>query len=72
MKNTYGSCQLTGFAIGKSGSWRLVEKPDENANKCQSVAFGSKPGEGCEQVDLSTSSIDGQDTKIQCFPAPQA
>jgi hypothetical protein len=72
MKNTYGSCQLTGFTIGKSGPWRLVEKPDENANKCQSVAFGSKPGEDCEQFDLSTYSIDGQGTEIQCFLTLQA
>jgi hypothetical protein len=54
MENTYGSCQLTDFAIGKSGLRRLVEKPDENANECQSVAFGSMPGEDFEQFDLST------------------
>ena len=54
MKDTYGSCQLTGFPIGKSGLWRLVEKPDEHANECQSVAFDSMPGEDCEQFDLST------------------
>jgi hypothetical protein len=53
MKNTYGSYQLTGFPAGKSGWWRLVEKPDENANEYQSVAFGSIPGEDCEQFDLS-------------------
>jgi hypothetical protein len=72
MKNTYGSCQLTGFAIGKSGWWRLVEKPNENANECQSVAFGSIPGEDCEQFDLSMSSIDSQETKIQWCLTQQA
>jgi hypothetical protein len=72
MKNTYGSCQLTGFPIGKSGSRRLVEKPDENANECQAVAFDSIPGEDCEQFDLSPLSIDSQDTKIQCCLTPQA
>jgi hypothetical protein len=48
MKNTYGPGQLIGFPLGKSGLWRLVEKPDENVNECQSVAFGSIPGENCE------------------------
>ncbi len=72
MKNTYGSCQLTGFPIGKSELWRLVEKPDVNANECQSVAFGSLPGEDCEQFDLYTLSINRQGTKIQCFLTPQA
>jgi len=53
MKNTYGSCQLTGFPTGKSGLWRSVEKPDENANECHSVAFDSISGEDCGQFDLS-------------------
>jgi hypothetical protein len=43
MENTDESGQLTGFPIGKPGLRRLVEKPDENANECQSVAFGSIP-----------------------------
>ena len=54
MKNTYGSYQLTGVPIGKSGLWRLVEKPDESANESQSVAFDSISGEDCEQFNLST------------------
>jgi hypothetical protein len=72
MENTYGSYRLTGFAIGKSGLRCLVEKPDEKANECQSIAFASIPGEDREQFDLSTLSIDSQDTKIQCFLTPQA
>jgi hypothetical protein len=53
------------FSIGKSESRRLVEKPDENTNQCQAVAFGSMPGEDFEQFDLCILSINGQDTKIQ-------
>ena len=41
------------FAIGKSGSRCLIEKPVENVNEWQCVTFGSMPREDFELFDLS-------------------
>ena len=41
------------FAMGKSGSRCLIEKPVENVNEWQYVPFGNMPREDFELFDLS-------------------